>query len=425
MSSQKTPNLNLHKWVLSDPIKMGEFNENFAKIDAAVNQVFRVGDIRLSRRSSLGPDYLVANGTYVNQSEYPDVLPYCSHTTPTSGIVEKSVAKEGYIYQISNHFVILNGSSFLYRSATDINDSWHSKTISSNFSAAFIAEGGGYIVAISSDGTVAWATSLTGSWTVNSTKAVAFSSVDGVCDLAYFKGSFVILGRNGKSYATTNPSANASWSTQVFVGGGDPNYNGGGRLYVFDDVLVSTKYNSYGNTFSYYKTNTLSSADTEHKVTLTSRNFYASPWLQKLDSKYIIRGSYQNVPKIIVADSLESLASGRVYTVHNDSNYSDPSDIVKVDNAYYCFVYKRNTFNTSASTILLRSYNLESNNWTAVTTFSACAGKDICSAGGILLLSLTKYLSSGSSSIVKEGIDGYKLPAVSVSNATAFIRAKE
>lgn len=36
MSSQKTTNMNLHKWVLSDPVKMAEFNENFQKIDAAI-----------------------------------------------------------------------------------------------------------------------------------------------------------------------------------------------------------------------------------------------------------------------------------------------------------------------------------------------------------------------------------------------------
>ena len=36
MSSQKTTNLKLHKWVKSDPIKMAEFNENFQKLDAAV-----------------------------------------------------------------------------------------------------------------------------------------------------------------------------------------------------------------------------------------------------------------------------------------------------------------------------------------------------------------------------------------------------
>lgn len=36
MSSQKTANLKLHKWVKSDPIKMAEFNENFQKIDAAI-----------------------------------------------------------------------------------------------------------------------------------------------------------------------------------------------------------------------------------------------------------------------------------------------------------------------------------------------------------------------------------------------------
>lgn len=36
MSSQKTANLKLHKWVKSDPIKMTEFNENFQKIDAAI-----------------------------------------------------------------------------------------------------------------------------------------------------------------------------------------------------------------------------------------------------------------------------------------------------------------------------------------------------------------------------------------------------
>ena len=33
MSTNKTPNLNLHSWVAEDPVKMSEFNENFAAID--------------------------------------------------------------------------------------------------------------------------------------------------------------------------------------------------------------------------------------------------------------------------------------------------------------------------------------------------------------------------------------------------------
>lgn len=39
MSSQKTPNLNMHKWVATDPVQRTEFNDNFQKIDDHVNTV--------------------------------------------------------------------------------------------------------------------------------------------------------------------------------------------------------------------------------------------------------------------------------------------------------------------------------------------------------------------------------------------------
>lgn len=39
MSSEKTTNLNLHKWVPMDPLQRAEFNDNFAKIDAHAAQV--------------------------------------------------------------------------------------------------------------------------------------------------------------------------------------------------------------------------------------------------------------------------------------------------------------------------------------------------------------------------------------------------
>ena len=35
MSTNKTENLNLHAWTPDDPVKMSEFNENFAALDAA------------------------------------------------------------------------------------------------------------------------------------------------------------------------------------------------------------------------------------------------------------------------------------------------------------------------------------------------------------------------------------------------------
>ena len=35
MSTNKTPNLNLHSWVETDPVLMREFNENFNALDAA------------------------------------------------------------------------------------------------------------------------------------------------------------------------------------------------------------------------------------------------------------------------------------------------------------------------------------------------------------------------------------------------------
>ena len=36
MSTNKTPNLNLHAWSKTDPVQLSEFNENFAALDAAI-----------------------------------------------------------------------------------------------------------------------------------------------------------------------------------------------------------------------------------------------------------------------------------------------------------------------------------------------------------------------------------------------------
>lgn len=38
-SANKTPNLNLHSWVPTDPVVRSDFNENFNKIDAAIGQM--------------------------------------------------------------------------------------------------------------------------------------------------------------------------------------------------------------------------------------------------------------------------------------------------------------------------------------------------------------------------------------------------
>lgn len=39
MSTNKTPNLNLHSWVETDPVLMREFNENFNALDAAATRM--------------------------------------------------------------------------------------------------------------------------------------------------------------------------------------------------------------------------------------------------------------------------------------------------------------------------------------------------------------------------------------------------
>ena len=51
MSTNKTPNLNLHSWVETDPVLMREFNENFGAIDAA-SQTF--GNCRIATGSYVG-----------------------------------------------------------------------------------------------------------------------------------------------------------------------------------------------------------------------------------------------------------------------------------------------------------------------------------------------------------------------------------
>jgi len=38
-STNKTPNLNLHSWVETDPVKMSEFNENFNALDSSVGEI--------------------------------------------------------------------------------------------------------------------------------------------------------------------------------------------------------------------------------------------------------------------------------------------------------------------------------------------------------------------------------------------------
>jgi len=78
MSTNKTPNLNLHSWVETDPVLMSEFNENFGAIDAA-SQTF--GNCKIITGSYVGTGQC---GSAYSNRLYFDVAPKWLIITPQS-----------------------------------------------------------------------------------------------------------------------------------------------------------------------------------------------------------------------------------------------------------------------------------------------------------------------------------------------------
>lgn len=53
MSTNKTPNLNLHSWVATDYVLRTEFNENFTAIDDAIGRMTVSGDVRVATTANI------------------------------------------------------------------------------------------------------------------------------------------------------------------------------------------------------------------------------------------------------------------------------------------------------------------------------------------------------------------------------------
>ena len=78
MSTNKTPNLNLHSWTKYDPIQLSEFNENFSAIDTALSKSMQMvigtytGNGKSNRTIVLGfqPALVILIGTTYSSNSY-------------------------------------------------------------------------------------------------------------------------------------------------------------------------------------------------------------------------------------------------------------------------------------------------------------------------------------------------------------------
>lgn len=94
MSSSKTENLNLHAWTPDDPVKMSEFNENFAILDRAAR---------------------IVTGSYVGNGAYGESSP----TTLTLDFAPKFLM----IWQVNGANTAVSLSGFSLR-ITNYNTNW-------------------------------------------------------------------------------------------------------------------------------------------------------------------------------------------------------------------------------------------------------------------------------------------------------------
>jgi len=93
MSTNKTPNLNLHSWVETDPVLMSEFNENFNAIDTA-SQTF--GNCKIITGSYVGTGQC---GSAYSNRLYFDTAPKWLIITPqpTTSYSLSTLHSSGYL----------------------------------------------------------------------------------------------------------------------------------------------------------------------------------------------------------------------------------------------------------------------------------------------------------------------------------------
>src|SRR5690554_7411000 len=82
MSSEKTPNLQLHRWQPSDYVLRTEFNDNFAKIDDHAKQVTE----QLAETSQ-------KLGEYLTVESFPRIAPETNDTGRLQRAINQAIAK--------------------------------------------------------------------------------------------------------------------------------------------------------------------------------------------------------------------------------------------------------------------------------------------------------------------------------------------
>lgn len=97
MSSQKTENLGLHTWVPDDYVQMGEFNENFEKIDEKTGELLNISQEANDKVLEISEQLAgKATKSYVDlKGQYSDILTPVGHTRFIAHRGYNAIAPEG------------------------------------------------------------------------------------------------------------------------------------------------------------------------------------------------------------------------------------------------------------------------------------------------------------------------------------------
>jgi len=248
----KTPNLGLTKPAPDDFYDIGVMNENMDKIDAGVKEAsLRVGDMVLSKRTSLGDKFLAANGAKVDTLTYPEL----AEVLPSSGwgirtVSVGSTQTWSMAYNRANNFHVVNGydntsQACLWYTDDPRNGTWKKVIpwvgVTSYGRCKTIWDGTHYCTIIyyqSGNQSIAcYATSLDGPWT---TYTISLMGTSTPTYLQYLGGYYIIVDQNSVYYCTD--FTNNSW-TKVS--------NRASRPLGYDGTYFYTTYSSrvyYGTT---------------------------------------------------------------------------------------------------------------------------------------------------------------------------------
>lgn len=235
----------------------------------------QVGDIRSTVKNDLDDTWLLCNGATVQRTDYPELAKYFpkdfggkqtktqvirtnSFGTRFTGlaIIDGNYVAVGYRYSMDNDTtwkdVIIS-----YRPVDNPSATWTTKvlwkvrsdSLGSYDYGPSIAHGNGYIVvggvSGSKSGTIAYATSVNGTWK----SLTVFSGR--IYSTRFLNNEFVVVGTKGDraciSHAS-NPSATSNWTTKTFLTNNTSNF--GDVVYAEGKYVVFAVQNDTGYVFS-------------------------------------------------------------------------------------------------------------------------------------------------------------------------------